>query len=138
MMPKATQIMLILATTGFLASGMPTDAVTHISARQFQASPESPGCAQAGVYVCSDPYWQGNCVYHCGPFGSNPDTQCTKLDGSASSIGPDAGIKCNFFTNGYCDSLPGESQITLQYPGNDNLASIGWDNKVASYACFAL
>ncbi|KAF1851907.1 uncharacterized protein K460DRAFT_43708 [Cucurbitaria berberidis CBS 394.84] len=96
----------------------------------------------AGVYICEDYNWGGKCEYKLSPLGSS-DEDCTILDGTASSIGPDVGFQCLFFTNGYCRSLAndGLDTLILTYPGNSNLLVTekgDFNDKFHSYLCFKL
>jgi hypothetical protein len=49
------------------------------------------------VYICNDANWAGKCTYYTSSIGAAPE-DCTVLDGSASSIGPDEGFTCWFYT----------------------------------------
>ncbi|KAH7075498.1 hypothetical protein BKA63DRAFT_552984 [Paraphoma chrysanthemicola] len=50
-----------------------------------------------GVYICPDINWSGSCTHYLRPLGSGPN-DCVKLNGDATSVGPDEGIQCTFFT----------------------------------------
>ena len=49
------------------------------------------------VYVCSDINWGGTCSHKFTPLGGS-DSDCTLLTGQESSIGPDQGFFCEFYT----------------------------------------
>jgi hypothetical protein len=49
------------------------------------------------VYICEHHTWGGACEHKLSPLGSAPE-DCTVIDGTASSIGPDEGIFCVFYT----------------------------------------
>ncbi|KAF2024356.1 hypothetical protein EK21DRAFT_78895, partial [Setomelanomma holmii] len=91
------------------------------------------------VYICTDINWAGNCTHYQRPLGSGPD-DCTKLDGDASSIGPDWGFTCTFYTNTFCDKIRSNQTdwIELSYPGIANLRSTekgDFNDNVYSYVC---
>lgn len=63
-----------------------------------------------------------------------------QLDGTASSVGPDEGFVCWFFTNAYCRPLSsdGSDFIQLKYPGNGNVLETyngDFNDKINSYFC---
>ncbi|KAF9698069.1 hypothetical protein EKO04_003480 [Ascochyta lentis] len=94
----------------------------------------------AGVYICEDDAWRGVCTHTYSRLGSNPN-DCTIINGRASSIGPDPGYYCIFYTNALCASLtPDRSDtLTLSYPGSDNLGFTfkgNFNDLVLSYSCF--
>ena len=57
------------------------------------------------VYYCEDNAWGGACKHVLSPLGSDPE-KCTTIDGRASSIGPDPGYYCIFYTYVLHLSLP--------------------------------
>ncbi|KAF2829810.1 hypothetical protein CC86DRAFT_285274 [Ophiobolus disseminans] len=79
------------------------------------------------VFICADANWGGACEKKFIPLGSSPDV-CTVLDGTASSIGPDQGFTCLFYTNAICTTLDskGSDYIKLTHPGN---ANVGYTDK---------
>ncbi|KAH7398881.1 hypothetical protein DE146DRAFT_510552 [Phaeosphaeria sp. MPI-PUGE-AT-0046c] len=93
----------------------------------------------AGVYICNDVDWSGTCIHHF----SNPtssDSDCVQLDGTASSVGPDEGFVCWFFTNAYCRPLQSDGLdfIQLSYPGTKNMLQTykgDLNDKIHSYFC---
>ncbi|KAH7392711.1 hypothetical protein BKA66DRAFT_412464, partial [Pyrenochaeta sp. MPI-SDFR-AT-0127] len=94
------------------------------------------------VYICEDHNWGGNCEHKLTPLGSSDD-DCTRLDGTASSIGPDVGFKCLFYTNSDCRPFArdGSDFVELTYPGNANLLVTDkgdYNDKLYSYLCFKL
>ncbi|OCL13499.1 hypothetical protein AOQ84DRAFT_225354 [Glonium stellatum] len=84
----------------------------------------------SGVYVCSDVNWGGDCVHYVQAVGGN---DCIKLDGTASSIGPDPGFSCTFYKNVFCDDL-GDGTLNLEYPGDSSMPD-GWNDAVYSFVC---
>ncbi|KAF3008692.1 hypothetical protein E8E13_009350 [Curvularia kusanoi] len=101
----------------------------------------------AGVYYCDDIAWGGLCTYLRKPIGGGPDN-CTTIGERASSIGPDPGIYCIFYTcgvpfhvNSVCDSIASDlsDQLTLSFPGSDDLthtAKGDYNDNLRSYHCF--
>ncbi|KAH6870754.1 hypothetical protein BKA58DRAFT_402255 [Alternaria rosae] len=94
----------------------------------------------AGVYVCDDINWNGACSHHFTKPGGS-DIDCAQLSGRESSIGPDPGFLCEFFTNSYCKKeASNESDfLSLSWPGNPDLRSTDKGNlndKLLSYVCF--
>lgn len=112
------------------------------------------------VYICNDVNWSGTCIhYFSNPTSSDKD--CVQLDGTASSVGPDEGFVCWFFTyvyvtssalssdlcdvltfdrNAYCRPLSsdGSDFIQLKYPGNGNVLETyngDFNDKINSYFC---
>jgi hypothetical protein len=45
------------------------------------------------MYICSDVNWKGKCHNYYNNTGTGPD-DCTAIDGSASSMGPERGFVC--------------------------------------------
>ncbi|KAF2256859.1 hypothetical protein BU26DRAFT_558297 [Trematosphaeria pertusa] len=72
----------------------------------------------ASVFVCEHVYWGGTCSIVTAPLDTG---ECTPLDGSASSIGPDPGFTCTFYKNGSCRDFTGSDALTLENPGSPNL-----------------
>ncbi|KAJ8107861.1 hypothetical protein OPT61_g8575 [Boeremia exigua] len=94
----------------------------------------------AGVYICEDVAWGGECTHHVTPLGSDPEA-CTIIDPRASSIGPDEGFYCLFYTNAFCAPLAsdGSDTLSLSYPGTDNLLVTqkgDYNDRLHSYQCF--
>ncbi|KZM21482.1 uncharacterized protein EKO05_0006303 [Ascochyta rabiei] len=94
----------------------------------------------AGVYICEDNAWGGACTHTYSRLGSDP-LDCTIIDGRASSIGPDPGYHCIFYTNSFCATLTTDRSetLTLSYPGSDNLGFTeqgDFNDRVLSYSCF--
>ncbi|OAL50106.1 hypothetical protein IQ07DRAFT_509913, partial [Pyrenochaeta sp. DS3sAY3a] len=91
------------------------------------------------VYICSDVSWGGKCEHKLSPLGSS-EADCTQLDATASSIGPDVGFHCTC-TNAFCRSLlsDGSDTLELDYPGSSNLLDTkngNFNDKINSYLCF--
>ncbi|KAF1941978.1 hypothetical protein EJ02DRAFT_434342 [Clathrospora elynae] len=94
---------------------------------------------KAGVYVCEDINWGGKCEHKFSPLGSS-DADCTLLAGTESSIGPDIGFYCEFYTNAYCRKLMnnGSDFLGIYYPGTADLRSTAKGNmndRFYSYIC---
>ncbi|KAL1601093.1 hypothetical protein SLS59_005763 [Nothophoma quercina] len=92
------------------------------------------------VYYCEDNAWGGACKHVLSPLGSDPE-KCTTIDGRASSIGPDPGYYCIFYTNALCAPIAsdGSDSLTLTYPGTDNLSATqkgNFNDRLLSYNCF--
>ncbi|KAL1644124.1 hypothetical protein SLS61_008954 [Didymella pomorum] len=95
---------------------------------------------EAGVFYCKDVGWGGDCIYRKTPLGSDPK-DCTQLNMEASSVGPDEGYYCIFYTNAVCDPIAsdGSDTLSLKYPGNDNIgftAKGNFNDRLLSYQCF--
>ncbi|CAO2650978.1 Nn.00g092750.m01.CDS01 [Neocucurbitaria sp. VM-36] len=146
MFPQAitSTVTVIVTATVTAAVATTTSAVTTSSATiplpTTTSIPEPE--EKAGVYICEDHNWGGKCEHHLSPLGSSEE-DCTQLDGTASSIGPDIGFQCLFFTNSYCRPLAsdGSDTLGLTYPGNANLLVTengNFNDKVYSYLCFKL
>ncbi|KAF7570589.1 hypothetical protein PtrCC142_006067 [Pyrenophora tritici-repentis] len=126
------------------AASTATSATTLItlvsSASPSSTTAADPSDTPAGIYVCSDIHWGGICEHKFTPLGSS-DSDCTVLTGRDSSIGPDKGFFCEFYTNAYCRKfLSDESDfLGLTWPGIADLrytAKGDFNDRVFSYACF--
>ncbi|KAJ4381074.1 hypothetical protein N0V86_003421 [Didymella sp. IMI 355093] len=92
------------------------------------------------VFYCKDVGWGSDCVYRTTPLGSDPK-DCTELNLPASSVGPDKGYYCIFYTNAFCAPIASDrsDQLTLTYPGTDNLGFTSkgdFNDRLLSYQCF--
>ncbi|KAF1360067.1 hypothetical protein EJ07DRAFT_117554 [Lizonia empirigonia] len=93
------------------------------------------------VYICEDVAWGGQCTYTLSPLGSDP-SDCTVIPNDrASSIGPDAGFYCIFYTNAFCAPIlsDGSDSFGLAYPGCENLGFTkkgDFNDRLLSYQCF--
>ncbi|KAF3048123.1 hypothetical protein E8E12_010588 [Didymella heteroderae] len=119
---------------------------------------QETGEDEAGVFYCKDVGWGGDCIYRRTPLGSDPK-DCTQLNLPASSVGPDEGYYCIFYTqvpqriilclprilirrrNAVCAPLAsdGSDTLSLTYPGTDNLgftAKGDFNDRLLSYQCF--
>jgi len=115
-----------------------TKSLTSTDSSTSTNLPEPP--TLAGVYICSDINWSGICKHYLTPIGSSPSA-CTLLNGTASSIGPDMGFTCDFYTNSYCDTIFNDRHdvITLEYPGTADLRNLqqgDYNDDFYSYQCF--
>lgn len=52
--------------------------------------------------MCEHVNWGGICEIKHVQIGSGPDLMCNKVDIAASSIGPDKGFTCYFYTYVQC------------------------------------
>ncbi|KAF1834527.1 hypothetical protein BDW02DRAFT_477501, partial [Decorospora gaudefroyi] len=94
----------------------------------------------AGVYVCSDTNWGGTCEHKLTQPGGS-DMECTPLSGTESSIGPDPGFLCEFYTNAVCRRIltDGSDFLELTYPGIADLRQTpkgDLNDAILSYLCF--
>ncbi|KAI4657847.1 uncharacterized protein J4E78_006236 [Alternaria triticimaculans] len=124
-----------------------TTTMVTVTATLSTPLPEAPSASVspvpedlAGVYVCDDINWNGACSHHFTKPGGS-DIDCAQLSGRESSIGPDPGFLCEFFTNNSCHKTPGvESDfLSLSWPGNADLRSTDkgdLNDKFLSYVCF--
>ncbi|GME49432.1 hypothetical protein GTA08_BOTSDO00311 [Neofusicoccum parvum] len=96
-----------------------------------------PSSEEASVLTCTDPDFAGTCTLHATPLGNN---NCISLDGTATSIQPDNGLDCIFYSNGVCRTFlsPATESFALRYPGSSDLAKSGWTEQVLSYSCVGL
>lgn len=129
----------ISSVTMISASAMGSSATSSFTSTETPTNVAEPSTL-AGVYICSDINWSGNCKHYLTPIGSSPSA-CTLLDGTASSIGPDMGFSCNFYTNSYCDSIFNDRHdvIALAYPGTADLRRLpqgDYNDDFYSYQCF--
>ncbi|RMZ74261.1 hypothetical protein GMOD_00003273 [Pyrenophora seminiperda CCB06] len=125
---------MIVTTTTFItlvsvSPALPTNTVTTF-----------PDGSLAGVYICSDINWGGTCEHKFTSLGGS-DSDCTLLTGQESSIGPDAGFFCEFYTNAYCRKLLDDESdyLGLAWPGIADLrdtAKGDYNDRLFSYACF--
>ncbi|CAA9959949.1 hypothetical protein PTMSG1_03357 [Pyrenophora teres f. maculata] len=100
-----------------------TTLVTLVSsASSTSTATANPGGMPAGVYVCSNINWGGICEHKFTPLGGS-DSDCTVLTGRESSVGPDEGFFCEFYTNAYCRKLlsDGSDFLGLAWPGSADL-----------------
>ncbi|KAF1924631.1 uncharacterized protein M421DRAFT_424512 [Didymella exigua CBS 183.55] len=108
--------------------------LSSLQVRQERADDE------AGVFYCQDVDWQGECVYNTTALGSDPK-DCAQLNLPASSIGPDEGYYCIFYTNAVCAPIAsdGSDALTLSFPGSANLMQTDkgdFNDRLLSYQCF--
>ncbi|KAL1792549.1 hypothetical protein ACET3X_009056 [Alternaria dauci] len=83
---SATTLVTVTSTTSTFTSAAPTSTL-----------PAVPDDTWAGVYVCNDINWNGACSHKfTKPSGASID--CAQLSGQESSLGPDPGFLCEFFT----------------------------------------
>ncbi|KAI0867528.1 hypothetical protein GGS24DRAFT_515320 [Hypoxylon argillaceum] len=88
--------------------------------------------ANAGVYLCTDSYFNGYCVHIV-----QPQFQCINLSGDlndkVSSVGPDSPYYCLFYGAFNCDDS--ESHFGTFSPGYNDLSTLGYNDKISSYIC---
>ncbi|KAJ9658137.1 hypothetical protein H2201_007918 [Coniosporium apollinis] len=94
-----------------------------------------------GVYLCNSANWTGVCSHR---LLDTPDFTCHNLtaiesEGGVSSFGPDngpdKGAKCLVYDDYGCDSEDDGDMWGFSYPGEGDLASRGWDDRILSYKC---
>ncbi|KAG9185903.1 hypothetical protein G6011_07234 [Alternaria panax] len=83
---SATTLVTVTASTPVSTPAAPTSTV-----------PAVPDDTLAGVYVCDDINWNGACSHKFTKPGGS-DIDCAQLSGQESSLGPDPGFLCEFFT----------------------------------------
>ncbi|EON62902.1 hypothetical protein W97_02127 [Coniosporium apollinis CBS 100218] len=109
-------------------------------------SPESPVLVPSRaptnnpfqVYLCNSANWTGVCRHM---LLDTPQNVCHNLsaieaEGGVSSFGPDEGVSCLVYDDYGCDSEDDGDMWGFSYPGEGDLASRGWDNRILSYKCF--
>ncbi|KAJ7123984.1 hypothetical protein C8R43DRAFT_39935 [Mycena crocata] len=84
------------------------------------------------VFVCIDGNFAGQCTTLHSASG-----QCVNVplvfNDNISSVGPDAGQDCFFFTDANC----GGSRLgPLRSPGNANLGGNSFNDAISSFQCF--
>jgi hypothetical protein len=80
-----------------------------------------------GLYTCSKPHWQGDCIWGIpgSVLRSDGDRVCMTLispDSWFISFGPDKAIACSVFTENNCKG----HQMDISYPGWDYLPAAGF------------
>ncbi|KAJ9642502.1 hypothetical protein H2199_004883 [Coniosporium tulheliwenetii] len=88
-----------------------------------------------GVYMCDSANWTGVCRHI---LLDTPDFSCHNLtaaesNGGVSSFGPDKGVTCLVYDDYGCDSEDDGDMWGFSYPGEGDLASRGWDDRILSY-----
>ncbi|KAI0111247.1 hypothetical protein GGR51DRAFT_509457, partial [Nemania sp. FL0031] len=148
MLPRGS----ILAVAGLAASALAavvptTNAVANAENVTITVYPDGlpadliPGAASnesiekranAGVYLCTDSYFNGYCVHIVQPLW-----QCINLSGDlndkVSSVGPDAPSYCLFYGAFNCDDS--ENHFGTFSPGINDLATLNYNDKISSYIC---
>ncbi|KAI4625608.1 hypothetical protein J4E80_002740 [Alternaria sp. BMP 0032] len=150
--PRASDI--VMTTTMVTVTATLSTPLPEAPSASVSPAPEDV----AGVYVCDDINWNGACSHHFTKPGGS-DIDCAQLSGRESSIGPDPGFLCEFFTyvltipplgflantfvnsNNSCHKTAGvESDfLSLSWPGNADLRSTDkgdLNDKFLSYVCF--
>lgn len=99
-------------------------------------TPPSRG-VPGGVYFCTGRDWIGDCVWAPGDLGKchpmnfpRPDGLDGNMGGKTSSIGPDWGALCTFYTKEDCTGR----EINLSYPGANQLPPL-FHHNVWSWKC---
>ncbi|KAF2728572.1 hypothetical protein EJ04DRAFT_556665 [Polyplosphaeria fusca] len=124
----------------FLLALLPTLIAAYPQSTDLTPRSTVDGCETAGVFICEHVNWGGACTHSIACVGGAPDA-CTKLDGKASSIGPDKGFKCLFYKSDDCLDVPGPSGgvLDLRWPGTGNLFNVNggnWNDIIRSYQCY--
>ncbi|KAH6618856.1 hypothetical protein C7974DRAFT_401019 [Boeremia exigua] len=134
-MLNLTSPIALLALFAALSTALPAP---HTSAGVERREPVPDD--KAGVYLCEDVGWGGACAHDFVPLGSGP-ASCVAMDSKTSSVGPDEGSWCVFYTNAFCQPLAsdGSDALTLHHPGSANLIQTDKGNlndRLLSYHCF--
>ncbi|KAH7113231.1 hypothetical protein B0J11DRAFT_541762 [Dendryphion nanum] len=117
---------LVLAICG-LATSIPTEnaPVNFTSVEGRSLDRRQPG----GVFITTDIKWGGEPGY-----AKQPWDQCIRLDSpwwkSISSVGPDSGNAVVLSEDYNCGTA---NRVTILHPGNDDLQSIGWNDRAGSF-----
>ncbi|KAI1125400.1 hypothetical protein F5Y10DRAFT_9639 [Nemania abortiva] len=114
-------------TITFYPDGLPADLIPGATGN---GSVEKR--ADAGVYLCTDSYFNGLCVHIV-----SPQYQCVSLSGDlndkVSSVGPDAPSYCLFYSAFNCDDS--EGHFGTFSPGYNDLATLNFNDRISSYIC---
>ncbi|KAJ7161019.1 hypothetical protein C8R46DRAFT_1223358 [Mycena filopes] len=90
------------------------------------------------VYVCSEAGFVNTPPAICKLLHSG-NGECVNLppglDNAGSSIGPDPGQNCEFYTESDCGTQPGAQLIGITYPGHTNLQTVGLNDVLSSFKC---
>ena len=116
-----------------------TAAVFWLSALTVNALPASEPLekrASPGLYLCENARFQGFCYHYTTPWG-----QCNTItnrfpsgDRGVSAAGADWGNWCTLYSQEGCRG----EEFQVYYPGYENLAVAGWNDKAKSYNCAAI
>lgn len=95
-----------------------------------------------GIYMCTDVFWgnsskdsgsQCQWLQYFGPgcfqLWDSPDWQ--RWYRQVSSYGPDPGLNCTVYEGDNCTGM----NTTMEYPGVEDLARVGWNDRIASFRC---
>ncbi|KAK4034650.1 hypothetical protein C8A01DRAFT_38908 [Parachaetomium inaequale] len=92
--------------------------------------------ASPGLYLCENARFQGYCYHYTTPWGV-----CTTItdhfpsgDRGVSAAGADWGNWCTLYSQENCRG----EELQVYYPGYENLANTGWNDKARSYNCAAI
>ncbi|KAF2675948.1 hypothetical protein K458DRAFT_323206, partial [Lentithecium fluviatile CBS 122367] len=89
------------------------------------------------VFVCEHVFWGGKCEAKSYNLGTD---ECSLLDEQTSSVRPDPGFLCIFYTNAVCrDFNDGNDSIALKYPGSDDLCETDegdFNDQLRAFQCF--
>ncbi|EON62732.1 hypothetical protein W97_01957 [Coniosporium apollinis CBS 100218] len=89
--------------------------------------------ADPGVYICEHTYFHGHCEHQVTALA-----QCNRLTDywklRISSFGPDQGLLCTVYDNDDC--INPTRGYSFQYPGDVDLNTVGWNDRIRSYICF--
>ncbi|RAH86119.1 hypothetical protein BO86DRAFT_395563 [Aspergillus japonicus CBS 114.51] len=91
--------------------------------------------ANSGLYLCENALFRGYCVHYTSPFG-----QCTTItdqfppgDRGVSAAGSDRGSWCTLYSESGCHG----QELQIHFPGYENLAYLGWNDRAKSFNCAA-
>ncbi|OJK02162.1 hypothetical protein ASPACDRAFT_40980 [Aspergillus aculeatus ATCC 16872] len=91
--------------------------------------------ANSGLYLCENALFRGYCVHYASPFG-----QCTTItdqfppgDRGVSAAGSDRGSWCTLYSESGCHG----QELQIHFPGYENLAYLGWNDRAKSFNCAA-
>ncbi|KAI1117247.1 hypothetical protein F5Y14DRAFT_448180 [Nemania sp. NC0429] len=108
-------------------NGVPAELKPHEAANQSLNTR-----ANAGVYLCTDSYFNGYCVHIV-----QPEYVCVNLSSDlndqVSSVGPDSPKYCLFYSAFNC--LDSEGHFGTYSPGYNDLSALSFNDKISSYIC---
>ena len=113
-------------------------APTHLSYSNAHGKPIHPYRRSAtefgAVTYCLDEDVQGQCNYDTTNAGNRT---CTNLEApwyrSISSVRPDPGTRCDFWSNHHCNGLI----LSIGQEGISELRGWSFNDRIASFACSA-
>jgi len=130
-----TTLLTLLALT--FATPLPTHHTTNTTTAPYDYTPHLSKRlpTQSGVYMCVNSNFGGYCRDVITPFNLCADIP-QDLKGKVSSVGPDVGSLCSFWTKPGCDIAGGEILGDVFYPGRRDLPK-SMNDKISSFLCRA-